>query len=87
MASRPGRDDEFKRSIAKTLEYTRVLGNRRLHVMAGLIAPGEDRVRHRETYLRNLAYAAGQAASLGHHGSNRTHQHARYSGEADVSRR
>ncbi|MDQ3026101.1 MAG: hydroxypyruvate isomerase family protein [Pseudomonadota bacterium] len=65
MASRPGREDEFKRSIATALEYARVLGNQRLHVMAGLIAPGEDRARHRDTYVRNLAHAAAEAEALG----------------------
>ena len=65
MASRPGREDEFRKSIATALEYARVLGNRRLHVMAGLIAPGEDRSRHRDAYLRNLAHAAAEAAPLG----------------------
>ncbi|HEX4944291.1 MAG TPA: 2-oxo-tetronate isomerase [Usitatibacteraceae bacterium] len=65
LASIPGREDEYKRSIATALEYTRVLGNRRLHVMAGLIAPGEDRARHRETYVKNIAWAAGEAAGDG----------------------
>lgn len=65
MASIPGREDEFRASIASALEYARVLGNRRLHVMAGLIAPGEDRARHRAAYVRNLAHAAREAAALG----------------------
>ena len=65
MASIPGREDEFKRSVETALDYARVLGNRRLHVMAGLIAPDQDRARHREVYLRNLSYAAAQAAPLG----------------------
>ena len=65
VASRPGREDEFTRSIAQALEYARVLGNQRLHVMAGLIAPGEDRARHREAYVGNLAYAAAEAKALG----------------------
>ena len=65
LASRPGREDEFRRSIDTALEYARVLGNQRLHVMAGLIAPGEDRARHRATYLANLAHAAKAAASAG----------------------
>jgi 2-dehydrotetronate isomerase len=65
LASLPGREDEFRASIAKALDYARVLGNDRIHVMAGLIAPGEDRARHRAVYLRNLAYAAKQAASAG----------------------
>jgi hydroxypyruvate isomerase len=65
LASLPGREDEFKRSIATALEYARVLGNDRLHVMAGLIAPDQDRARHRAVYVANLAYAAAQAASAG----------------------
>lgn len=65
IASLPGREAEFRASIDKALGYARVLGNRRLHVMAGLIAPGEDRTRHRSVYLGNLAYAAKEAAALG----------------------
>ena len=65
LASLPGREDEFRRSIDTALEYARVLGNRRLHVVAGLIAPGDDRARHRATYVGNLAHAARAAASLG----------------------
>jgi hydroxypyruvate isomerase len=65
MASLPGREDEFKRSIDKALEYAAVIGNRTLHVMAGLIRPGEDRARHREVYIRNLGHAARAAKSAG----------------------
>jgi hydroxypyruvate isomerase len=64
-ASIPGREEEFKRSIAHSLDYARVLGNKRLHVMAGLIHPGEDRARHRDTYVRNLAWAAAEAGAVG----------------------
>ncbi|HEV2608761.1 MAG TPA: 2-oxo-tetronate isomerase [Noviherbaspirillum sp.] len=65
MASVPGREEEFKRSIDSALDYAQVLGNQRLHVMAGLLAPGQDRARHREVYVRNLSYAAAQAAAHG----------------------
>jgi hydroxypyruvate isomerase len=65
LASLPGREDEFKRSIVTALEYAQVLGNDRLHVMAGMIAPDQDRARHRAVYVANLAYAAAQAASAG----------------------
>jgi hydroxypyruvate isomerase len=61
FASLPGREDEFKRSVETALDYARVLGNRKLHVMAGLIATDQSRDRHRGVYLKNLAYAA-QAA-------------------------
>ena len=65
LSSLPGREEEFRRGVATALDYARALGNQRLHVMAGLIQPGEDRTRHRAVYLANLAYAAKQAASLG----------------------
>ncbi|HWX03664.1 2-oxo-tetronate isomerase [Collimonas sp.] len=65
LASLPGREDEFKRSVATGLEYAQALGNRKLHVMAGLIQPQQDRARHRTVYLENLAYAAAQAAVHG----------------------
>lgn len=65
IASLPGREDEFKRSIERAIGYAQVLGNTRVHVMAGLIQYGQDRVRHREVYLRNLHYAAQQAAVHG----------------------
>ena len=65
IASLPGREDEFKRSIDTALDYARVLGNTKLHVMAGLIRPEQDRARHRALYLDNLAYAARVAAAQG----------------------
>ena len=65
LSSLPGREEEFRRGVATALDYARALGNQRLHVMAGLIQPGEDRAGHRAVYLANLAYAAKQAASLG----------------------
>ena len=60
IASLPGREDEFKKSIDTALEYARVLGNKRLHVMAGLMQPGRTREEHRATYVKNLIWAAQQ---------------------------
>lgn len=65
IASLPGREEEFKRGIECALGYANVLGCKRLHVMAGLIKPEQDRARHRAVYLGNLAYAAQQAAAHG----------------------
>ncbi len=63
LASLPGREDEFRHGVATALEYARVLGNDRVHVMAGLIREGDDRALHRATYVRNLEYAARESAS------------------------
>ncbi|MBB2931492.1 2-oxo-tetronate isomerase [Paraburkholderia silvatlantica] len=65
IASLPGREDEFRRSIQTALDYARVLGNDKLHVMAGLIKPEQSRAAHREVYLKNLAYAAQAAQAHG----------------------
>ncbi|MGE8611220.1 MAG: 2-oxo-tetronate isomerase [Achromobacter veterisilvae] len=65
IASLPGRESEFERGMDQALEYAAALGNRKVHVMAGLIRPGQDRAAHRDTYLRNLARAARAAASAG----------------------
>jgi hydroxypyruvate isomerase len=65
IASLPGREEEFKHSVEQALDYARILGNARLHVMAGVIQSGQDRERHRAVYLSNLSYAAQQAAMHG----------------------
>ncbi|WP_186105108.1 2-oxo-tetronate isomerase [Burkholderia gladioli] len=65
FASLPGREDEFRRAFDTALDYARVLGNDKLHVMAGLLPAGADRARHREVYLRNLAHAAEAARTAG----------------------
>ena len=58
IASLPGRESEFKESIALAIDYAKILGNRHIHVMAGLLRPDQDAEKHRAVYLRNLAYAA-----------------------------
>ena len=65
LAALPGREDEFRRAIDTALGYARVIGNRRLHVMAGLAMPGVERARQRATYVENLAHAAKAAAADG----------------------
>lgn len=64
LAALVGREDDFQRSVDQALAYARVLGNRRLHIMAGLVRDDSDRAPARRTYVRNLAYAAAQAAPL-----------------------
>jgi hydroxypyruvate isomerase len=65
IASLPGREDEFRRGIETALDYARLLGNDKLHVMAGLLPAQADRSRHRDVYLRNLADAAQAARADG----------------------
>lgn len=65
IASLPGREDEFRRSIDTALDYARVLGNRKIHVMAGLVASEAAREAQRALYIEHLAYAARTAAAHG----------------------
>ncbi|ADP19290.1 hydroxypyruvate isomerase 2 [Achromobacter xylosoxidans A8] len=64
-ASLPGRESEFRHGVEQALEYAAALGNRKLHLMAGLIQPGQDRAAHRAVYQENLAWAARAAAAAG----------------------
>ncbi|KTT03610.1 hydroxypyruvate isomerase [Pseudomonas oryzihabitans] len=65
LAALPGREAECRAGIDRALDYAAVLGNRLVHVMAGLLPAEIDRARARDTYLSNLAYAAEQAAKAG----------------------
>ncbi len=60
LGSLPGRENDFRRSFEQALSYADALGNKRLHVMAGLRQPGNSRDEHRATYVSNLAWAAQQ---------------------------
>lgn len=59
LAALPGREAAFREAVARALDYAAVLQPARLHVMAGLATGPEAR----ETYLANLAWAAGAAGA------------------------
>ncbi|ULX53995.1 hydroxypyruvate isomerase [Cupriavidus taiwanensis] len=65
LASLPGRETEFRDAVGRALEYAGVIGNDRVHVMAGLVPADADRARYRATYLENVAFAAQAAAAQG----------------------
>lgn len=65
LAALPGREAEFRDAIGRALEYAGVIGNDRVHVMAGLVPADADRARHRAAYLENVAFAAKAAAAQG----------------------
>ncbi len=62
LACLPGREAEFRAGITKALQYAQVLHCPRIHVMAGLVAPGSERGDVRPTYVENLRWAAREAA-------------------------
>jgi len=68
LASLPGREHEFAASIANALRYAQALSCPRIHVMAGIVPAGADdaeRERRMRTYVRNLRFAAAEAAAQG----------------------
>lgn len=65
IACIPGRETEFAEGINKALEYAAVLGNRRIHVMAGLKPENVAYEEARACYVSNLKMAACAAQSAG----------------------
>ena len=65
LACLPGREAEFRAGFERALEYARALDCPRVHVMAGLAPPGDERARLQATYEANLAWAAGLGATVG----------------------
>jgi len=65
IACLPGREDEFRAGIARTLDYARALDCPRIHVMAGLAPPDAQADALHTTYIANVRHAAQQAAPHG----------------------
>lgn len=65
LAALPGREEEFAASLERALPYAQATGCHRLHVMAGIAAPGADRAAMRAAYVANLRRAAARVAPLG----------------------
>lgn len=65
LAAIPGREDAFRAGVIQALDYARILGTPRVHMLAGLVPPGGDRAAMRQTYLANLRFAAAEAVRSG----------------------
>ena len=63
LACLPGREEEFRSSVATALPYAAALKTPRLHAMAGVVPAGATRAVCQSTYLANLRYAAEQFAA------------------------
>ena len=59
FAALPGREAEFRDSTLRGLDLAHRLGAARVHLLSGL---AEDTPAHRDTWLANLGWAAGQSA-------------------------
>ncbi len=64
-AALPGRESDFRASVALALEYAQALQCSRVHLMAGLQRQDLQRDGMQATYLANLAWAAEQASQAG----------------------
>ena len=65
MACLPGREKEFQDGVSRAIDYAQILQCPRIHVMAGLVPAGTERVSLLDTYIANFSYAAAQAAKNG----------------------
>ena len=60
-----GREEEFRSGVRLALDYAQALDCPRIHLMAGLIPSGQERDALRPTYVKNLCWAAVEAANVG----------------------
>ncbi|WP_372763106.1 2-oxo-tetronate isomerase [Pseudoalteromonas sp.] len=58
LAALPGREPEFKQSVATALEYATALNCKKIHAMAGIVNPQFSREQHVDTFISNIRYAA-----------------------------
>ena len=65
LAAVPGREKEFRDGLAKVIEYGNALGCDTVHLMAGVIGPGEDYKAAERTYFSNLGHAAATLREYG----------------------
>ena len=65
IACRPGREAEFRASVAKGIEYAHALGAPKANVISGLVKPGEDRDALRTVLVSNLRAAAREFKAAG----------------------
>ncbi len=64
LAALPGREEDFRAAMRTALAYARALQCPRVHVMAGLQPAAVERSAMRETFVRNLVWAAEVAADI-----------------------
>jgi hydroxypyruvate isomerase len=65
LACRAARRDEFRTGVGQAIDLALELGCTRLHMLAGLVAAGDDEEALRATYVDSLRYAAQFCATAG----------------------
>jgi hydroxypyruvate isomerase len=65
IACLPSRVAEFRKGVARAIEYAGALGCKQMNCLAGVTPPDVDGSKLRKTYVSNLRYAAGELARHG----------------------
>ncbi len=65
LAAVPGREKEFRESLTKVIQYGSALGCDTVHLMAGVVGPGQDYEAAERAYISNLRHAASALAEHG----------------------
>ena len=65
IACHPDRGDEFRRGVARAIEYAKVLGVEQLNCLAGKAPAGVGEGVLRKTFVDNLRYAAAELQAAG----------------------
>jgi hydroxypyruvate isomerase len=65
IACHPDRVDEFKAGVSQAIKYATALDCDRVNCLAGKLPDGVDAAAARETFVRNLRYAASLLKSAG----------------------
>ncbi|MBB4265462.1 2-oxo-tetronate isomerase [Roseospira visakhapatnamensis] len=65
LACLPGREADFRAGVVEALSYAETLGCARIHAMAGIRPPEADPADLEAVYVRNLRFAAAEAAKAG----------------------
>lgn len=65
LAALPGRERDAQADIDQALEYAIALQCPNVHVMAGVVPPGEEWARYRDSFISNIRYAADRFAGHG----------------------
>ena len=65
IACLPGREAEFRTSVAQAVDYAQKLGTPRCNCLAGKLPVGAEPREYEQTLIRNLRYAGNEFAKAG----------------------
>lgn len=64
LAAIPGREADFRAALEQAIDYARVIGCARIHLMAGVPPPGAERAECEAVFVANLRHAASRLEPL-----------------------